>query len=153
MKKLLIGIISLSLFTACSNGTQKGNGAPIGVDTTKDAANAANAPKMKFDNNAFDFGKVNQGDKVTHEFKFTNVGKSPLIIKESFASCGCTTPEWPKSPVKPGDSGVIKVTFNSTGKSGLQDKQITVVGNTVPANTIVHLVGEVLEPTAKNTKK
>jgi hypothetical protein len=99
---------------------------------------------MKFEKESHDFGKIKTGDKVNYDFKFTNTGKSPLIISEAHATCGCTIPEWPKAPVKPGESGIIKVTFNSAGKTGLQDKQITVTANTVPAQTMVHLIGEVL---------
>jgi hypothetical protein len=135
MKKLVLGFIAISLFAAC-------NGSGTTATTT---ATPAGKAAIKFDNDAFDFGKINQGDKVTHEYKFTNNGQAPLIITDSYATCGCTKPEWPKAPVKPGESGVIKVTFSSAGKSGLQDKQITVVANTTPDRTVVHLVGEVLE--------
>jgi hypothetical protein len=142
MKKVLIAILALSILTACNNGSTK----PIaGAAFTKE-----NAPVIKFDSGAYDFGKIKTGDKVTHEYKFVNTGKSPLIISDSYATCGCTKPEWPHTPIKPGDSGVVKVTFSSEGKSGLQDKQITIVANTLPANTVVHLVGEVSE---KATKK
>jgi len=137
MKKIFLGIISLSLLVACNSNTAK---------TNSTAANALNAPVIKFEGDVFDFGKINPGDKVTHQYKFVNKGQSPLIITDSYASCGCTKPEWPHTPIKPGASGVINVTFDSAGKSGLQDKQITVVANTVPANTVVHLIGEVLEP-------
>src|SRR5689334_6348391 len=55
-----------------------------------------------------DFGKIKLGVPVTHEFKFTNTGKTPLIITNVQASCGCTTPSWTKDPVPPGGSGYIK---------------------------------------------
>lgn len=119
------------------------------ASTTDSAAKTtiatANAPVMKFAEESHDFGKAKAGDKVTYEFAFTNAGKSPLIITDAHASCGCTTPEWPKEPVMPGQGGKIKVTFDSAGKSGLQDKQITVTANTNPARNIVHLIGEVIE--------
>jgi hypothetical protein len=143
MKKIFIGILAIGLLGACK-GTTTATTAATGAAVT-----AENAAKLKFDNDAFDFGKIKQGDKVTHEYKFVNEGKSPLIISDSYATCGCTKPEWPKTPIKPGDSGVIKVTFSSAGKSGLQDKQITIVANTLPTTTVVHLVGEVLESTKK----
>jgi len=98
---------------------------------------------IKFKELTYDFGKIKQGDKVTYDFKFTNTGKSPLIIKDAIASCGCTKPEWPTTPIKPGESGAIKVTFNSASKMGLQDKQITITANTNPAQNLVHLIGEV----------
>ena len=136
MKRILSGIIALTLFAAC-NGS--------GNTTATTGTAAAGKAAIKFENDAFDFGKINQGDKVTYEYKFNNEGSAPLIITDSYATCGCTKPEWPRNPVKPGESGIIKVTFSSEGKSGLQDKQITVVANTAPDKTVVHLVGEVIE--------
>ena len=98
---------------------------------------------IKFKETAHDFGKIKQNDKVNYDFKFTNTGKSPLIITDARASCGCTTPVWPRTPIKPSENSGIKVTFNSAAKMGLQDKQITITANTNPAQNIVHLIGEV----------
>ncbi|OOQ61041.1 DUF1573 domain-containing protein [Mucilaginibacter pedocola] len=139
MKKLIVcAMVAATLLSAaCGSSTQSGNAA------TAENAGATNAPVMKFEKDTHDFGKIKTGDKVTYEFKFTNTGKSPLIIQDAIATCGCTKPEWPKTPVQPGADGVVKVTFDSTGKSGLQDKQITVTANTNPAQTMVHLIGEV----------
>jgi len=128
-----------SVLMACNQ-----NGTTNTAATTTTTSNA-NAPVIKFEKESFDFGKIKQGDKVSYAYKFTNTGKSPLIIKSAIATCGCTTPEWkPKTPVLPGQGGVILVTFNSAGKTGLQDKQITVTANTNPAQSMVHLIGEVL---------
>jgi hypothetical protein len=138
MKKLfLITIVAGLLFTACKQPGQTATAADAGNTS------ATNAPVMKFDKDTHDFGKIKAGEKVTYEFKFTNTGKSPLIIKDAISTCGCTIPEWPKVPVQPGAGGAIKVVFSSVGKMGLQDKQITVTANTVPAQTMVHLIGEV----------
>ena len=125
--------------------------------TAQDGTNTANAntvtnsdaPAMKFENDVHDFGKIKEGDKVTYEFQFVNTGKSPLIITDATATCGCTKPEYNPAPVKPGDKGAIKVTFNSAGKNGMQDKMITITANTTPEQTMVHLTGEVLAPTTK----
>ncbi|HEX8019533.1 DUF1573 domain-containing protein [Mucilaginibacter sp.] len=142
MKKLFLSLVAAGmLFSACNSSTV-GNSSTTTADS---AASAANAPVAKFEKESHDFGKIKEGDKVSYDFKFTNTGKSPLIITSARATCGCTTPTWPKAPVKPGESGVISVTFNSAGKSGLQDKQITVTANTQPAETMVHLIGEVLK--------
>ena len=140
MKKLILGIFAVSALLAC-NQPAKTTDQGAGTTTTE---NAANAPVMKFEFDSHDFGKIKQGDKVTYEFKFTNTGKSPLIITNATATCGCTTPEWPHTPLQPGEGGSIKVTFNSAGKSGLQDKLITITANTNPAQSMVHLIGEVL---------
>lgn len=144
MKKLFLSFVAAGLLLSACNQSKTGSTAATTDSTATTTANAANAPVMKFEKESHDFGKIKTGDKVNYDFKFTNTGKSPLIISEAHATCGCTIPEWPKAPVKPGESGVIKVTFNSAGKNGLQDKQITVTANTVPAQTMVHLIGEVL---------
>jgi hypothetical protein len=128
------------LISACNQSNQaSGNAAATTVSN-------GNAPIMKFDKETYDFGKVKQGAKVTYDFKFTNIGKTPLIITDAQATCGCTKPEFPKTPVQPGGSAAIHVTFDSAAKTGLQDKMITVTANTNPAQNRVHLIGEVLLP-------
>jgi hypothetical protein len=139
MKKLILSLITASVLMACNQPAKTTTD-----QATATTANAANAPVMKFEFESHDFGKIKQGDKTSYQFKFTNTGKSPLIITNAVASCGCTTPDWPKTPLQPGESGKINVVFNSAGKSGLQDKLITITANTNPAQNMVHLIGEVL---------
>ncbi len=87
---------------------------------------------IRWESTAHDFGKVVQGKKVEHTFKFVNIGTASLIITNVEVSCGCTTPKgWPRDPIKPGDRGEIVVAFNSTSKYGLQHKMITVVSNAI----------------------
>ncbi|MEP6612632.1 MAG: DUF1573 domain-containing protein [Mucilaginibacter sp.] len=137
MKKLFSSLIAAGMLLTACNSNQ--NGASASTTT----ANAADAPVIKFEKDTRDFGKIKRGDKVTYDFKFTNTGKSPLIITDAVATCGCTKPEVPKAPIKPGETGNVHVTFDSAGKLGLQDKQITITANTNPAQTRVHLIGEV----------
>lgn len=145
MKKLFLSLIAASmLMVACNQSNQSGNTADNST-----TANAADAPVMKFDKDIHDFGKIKGGDKVTYDFKFTNTGKSPLIITDATATCGCTKPVWPTTPVKPGESAAINVTFNSAGKMGLQDKMITITANTKPAQSMVHLIGEIVPNVSK----
>ena len=139
MKKLFLVLMAVSMLMACNSNSSNQSANNAGSTT----AAAGEGPVMKFDKDTHDFGKIKSGDKVTWEFKFTNTGKSPLIVKDAIASCGCTKPEWPQTPIKPGESAAIKVTFNSLGKMGLQDKQITITANTNPAQNLVHLIGEV----------
>ena len=158
MKKLVLSVIAAGMLLAACNQTTKtdktadssaAQPAAAGASATPAGATvsavATNGAVMNFDKSSFDFGKIKTGDKVSYNFKFTNTGKSPLIITSAVASCGCTTPNWPKTPVAPGQSGQIAVVFNSLGKHGLQDKMITITANTNPAQNVVHLVGEVLE--------
>ena len=145
MKKVFILAIAVLSFTACRNA----NNSTTDNSTTEVAGSgnktvvSADAPVIVFEREIFDFGKIAQGEKVNHEFKFKNTGKSPLIISNATATCGCTVPEFPKEPILPGKEGVIKVTFNSQGKEGMQDKVITLNSNANPATTSVHLVGDV----------
>ncbi len=85
--------------------------------------------KFKFEEESFDFGDIQQGDVVEHAFKFTNVGDAPLKISNIKASCGCTTPSWPREAIAPGAEGEILVKFNSRGKQGQQNKTVTISAN------------------------
>ncbi|HEX7367414.1 MAG TPA: DUF1573 domain-containing protein [Pelobium sp.] len=142
MKKILLGLIAIVLVSACNNTNIKNEAAG---DSSVVAVDPATAPVIKFEKEVYEFGKIKQGESVSYNFKFVNTGKSPLIIKEAYATCGCTVPEVSKDPIQPGASSVVKVTFNSKGKEGLQDKVVTLVGNTIPQNTEVHLIGEVIK--------
>jgi hypothetical protein len=153
MKKVFLGLLAAGMLAACNSNTAKTSAAAktdSAVSTTTASTNVAatDLPVMKFERETHDFGKIKSGDVVHFDFKFTNTGKSPLIITNATATCGCTKPEYPKTPVAPGASDVIKVTFNSTGKMGLQDKQVTVTANTNPAESRVHLIGDVTNPTS-----
>ncbi|HET8574278.1 MAG TPA: DUF1573 domain-containing protein [Edaphocola sp.] len=79
----------------------------------------------------YDFGTVKEGAKVEHDYVFKNVGDQPLQILRVDASCGCTTPEWPKRPIMPGKTEKIKVTFNSAGNVGKTIKEISIQSNAV----------------------
>jgi hypothetical protein len=152
MKKTVVTMLAaFALLSACHRQQPLGQtaGTETQVINAQSVAPDPNAPNLKFTEEKFDFGKINQGDSVKHEFAFTNTGKTPLVITDAIASCGCTKPDWPKTPIAPGANGVIKVTFHSAGKSGLQDKMITITANTVPPQTMVHLTGEVITPDAQ----
>jgi hypothetical protein len=100
--------------------------------------------KMSFDKLEHDFGTINEGDVVQHVFKFKNSGKAPLVITNASGTCGCTVPEWPKEPIAPGKSGEIKVSFNSLGKSGKEEKEVFVLANTIPNKTTLQIKSMVL---------
>ncbi|RYD52263.1 MAG: DUF1573 domain-containing protein [Sphingobacteriales bacterium] len=100
------------------------------VQTTETkAANPAKAPKFKFAEEVHDFGSVKEGPQAEHVFAFKNTGKSPLIIQNVSASCGCTTPEWSKEPIAPGKSGKITVRYNTQGRVGPIDKAVYIQSN------------------------
>jgi len=105
-----------------------------------------NLPIFQFEEEVFDFDSITQGEKISHSFKFRNIGKADLIITASNGSCGCTVAEYPKNPIAPGSEGKIDIVFNSEGKSGRQHKTVTVLANTNPASTVLTLTGGVIEP-------
>lgn len=107
-------------------------------------ADEKNKPEFNFDQEEFQFGTVKQGEAVTHEFTFVNVGAEPLIITEAHGSCGCTVPQYPKTPIKNGEKGSIKVTFNTAGKQGMQDKTVTITSNAKTSPKVIHVKGTVL---------
>lgn len=88
------------------------------------------APEIKFESLVHDFGTFpEESGKVSTEFVFTNSGDADLVLQKVRASCGCTTPDWTKTPVKPGEKGTIKVTYNASGRPGMFNKTITVTSN------------------------
>lgn len=91
----------------------------------------------------FEFGEVDEGDVIVHEFQFKNTGQVPLTILNARSSCGCTIPEWPKDQIAPGGTGVIKARFNTEGKQNIQRKAIYITANTYPNETKVLLKGKV----------
>lgn len=93
---------------------------------------------------AYDFGKIKEANgKVTCAFTVTNTGEMPLVITRVIASCGCTTPEFPKEPIAPGKTGDIKVTFDPTGRPGPFAKTISVYSNGKVGSYILTIRGEV----------
>lgn len=149
MKKLFLIAFCAAALCACQNN-QKTTEASANTAVANQEANAQNsaisdpdAPKVEVEKAVYEFGEIKQGEKVSYTFKFKNAGKTPLIITNATATCGCTQPEYPTEPIKPGDEGTIKVTFNSAGKEGLQDKVVTITSNANPAFEQLHLVGNV----------
>ena len=128
--KNIIKISFLAAFLAlgaCNNSSNEGDGTKL-IDSNK-------RPKITFAEQFWDFKNITEGEIVEHTFDFTNTGDGNLVISNVVASCGCTAPDWPKEPVKPGQKSSIKVKFNSTGKFADQSKDVTVQANTVPNET------------------
>ena len=99
---------------------------------------------MKFETDNHDFGNVAEGTMATHEFKFKNTGNQPIVIANVQASCGCTTPDWTKTPVLPGKSGIIKAMYSSAGRPGVFNKTVTVTSNATEASQVLSIKGSVL---------
>ncbi len=102
---------------------------------------------LKFKETVYDFGKIKQGVPVTHDFEFTNISAKPVVIENATATCGCTTPTWPLTPVGKGKSEIIKAGFNAAAP-GAFTKQITVKLAGIDIPTQLTIKGEVLSAEA-----
>lgn len=102
--------------------------------------NAASGAAFKFETEVLDYGTIENGSDGNRVFKFKNVGKEPLIITDAKGSCGCTTPEWPKEPIAPGASSVIKVHYD-TKRTGAFEKTVTLTSNAVESAKVIRIKG------------
>jgi hypothetical protein len=145
MKRISIFLVLIFGLFACNSNKQKGlNGDVINNPLTASGnTDPSKLPVITFDQTSHDFGKVIEGEKVTHSFKFKNTGKSDLVISNVIASCGCTVPTFPKDPIKPGNSDYINVQFDSKGRSGNFSKEVTIFANTIPNSTQIIIKGNI----------
>ena len=97
-------------------------------ESTTEKATDPNAAKFKFETKTVDYGTIEQGSERVRLLKFTNIGKSPLIISNVKGSCGCTVPSVPKEPIMPGKVGEISVNYD-TNRIGQFSKTITITSN------------------------
>lgn len=111
------------------------------------ATMAQKPAEIKFDKTSHNFGTFSEKDpKVTCVFTYTNVGEQPLVINQAMASCGCTVPEFTKTPVQPGEKGEVKVTYNGMGKfPGHFKKTVTVRTNGAVEMTRLYIEGDMTE--------
>ena len=104
-----------------------------------------NGAGIRFNNTKHDFGRFREeAGPQTYKFEFENTGSSDLLISRVTASCGCTSPEWTKHPVKPGDKGFVGVTFNPRNQPNKFRKTITVHTNARPAVNVLIIEGDVI---------
>ena len=110
----------------------------------------AQQPVITFEKTDHDFGKINEADgRVTTIFTFKNEGMAPLVLSNVRASCGCTTPTWTKTPIEPGQTGDITVTYNPNGRPGRFQKTITITSNASEPTKKLTIRGEVIPKTAQ----
>ena len=105
-----------------------------------------NAPEITFEKELIDMGTYEQYDDESSrcEFIFTNTGKEPLIIEKAKGSCGCTVPEWPKEPIAPGESAIMKINYDEK-RVGPYTKSITITSNAKTSPKIVKVKGKILK--------
>ena len=108
---------------------------------------------IEFEETEFDFGNIEEGEKITHVFKFRNISEIPLLITRAAGSCGCTIPYFPKDSIYPGEQSEIELEFNSKGKIGKQNKRVVIVANTNPSNIYLYLKGQVIESDSDNKEE
>jgi hypothetical protein len=110
------------------------------------AAPAANAPAkptgLTFKDDAYSFGDIEKGKPVTHEFSFKNTSKQTVLITGVKASCGCTAADYTKTPIKPGESGMVKATYNAANE-GAFTKTVTVTANDTETPKVLTIKGKV----------
>lgn len=151
MKKILLAMVAFSLLTLSGchkKPAEEGDFKVSDVHCPQTAKgmskkDADKLPVIEFETTTYDFGEVIQGERLTYSFKFKNTGKSNLIIFSSEATCGCTTSQPPKAPIRPGETGTIDVTFDSKSQEGQVTKRILVGANTYPSETILMIKANV----------
>ena len=132
------------MFTACNSAADRIESTP--ENTTNEASEGMmdELPSIAFEADFHDFGEISEGTVAEHVFTFTNEGDGPLIISNAQGSCGCTVPIWPRNPIAPGATGEIKVSFNSKGRAGKQDKRVTLTTNAVPQTKVLNITSTVI---------
>lgn len=115
----------------------------VGVCSLANAQQPMPTPEISFETVVHDFGNIKEGTLATYNFVFTNTGKAPLILSNVQASCGCTSPEWTKEPIMPGQKGTIKAVYNSYNRPGVFQKYITVKSNALTTEVQLTIKGTV----------
>lgn len=121
-------------------------------NAAKALAENPNAPVIEFEKVVHDYGEIDQHADGNCEFKFTNTGKEPLILSNVRSSCGCTVPVWPRQPILPGKSDVIKVKYD-TKRIGIINKSIQVYSNATEKTVVLKIKGKINAQTAKMPEK
>ena len=129
----------IALITAATVSAQSGYGFGDGLGSQPAKA------VVEWKKDHHDFGEVPQGTPVVYEFEFKNESLKPVVISNVKASCHCTTPDWPKQPVKPGETAVIKATYDAKAV-GKKNKKITVWMNDSKGEHFLYLKGKVVKP-------
>lgn len=103
-------------------------------------------PALTFEETKHNFGMIRQGEVVSHEFKYTNTGDAPLIITEAVVTCTCTKVDFPKQPIAKGETGIVKVTFESKSAIDRQERTVVLKSNAAKPETTLTIKCVVLKP-------
>ena len=142
MRNIVLGLFIALAVTACTSSSE--------TDTEQRRVDYAefidNPTEMAFESMDYEFGEVKEGTQVKYTYKFKNTGDQNLILINVKGSCGCTVPEeWPKNPIAPGETGEIKVVFDSQDRVGNVRKNVRVEANTNPSLNVLTLSGVVVK--------
>lgn len=146
--KRAIFVLALATVLFSCGGKKDGDlsGDLVKNSNSADGKQNVDLPVMTFESTEHDFGEIMEGEKVSYSFKFKNTGKADLIISNYSVTCGCTVPDYPRTPIKPGDEGLVTVSFNSTGKHGVQHKTVTLSTNCEPNSSVISIKALVKQP-------
>lgn len=140
MNRLIAALLFVCMLISCNIRNAKHKDDVQGMLT---GGGFTDSTSVQMIDSTYNFGSVNDGEKVEYSYRFRNTGKKSLIVSSAVASCGCTVPEKPEEPIKPGETGFLKVVFNSKGRVGPVHKEITVTSNAYPKFPVLQLTGEV----------
>lgn len=145
MKYISILLSGTLLFFACGSESASAEATDVvsGATAMDSASAVTGGPEIVFESEAFNFGKVKQGEEINHVFKFKNTGDQPLVV-EAKGSCGCTVPQVPTDPVAPGAVGELGVKVNTSNKRGQTSVTVYVTSNAKSGKKNLKIVGEVL---------
>ena len=136
--RLLPIVCCVALLLSCSSS-----------ETNRPSPSPGKTAALRLDEERYDFGKIVQGTVVEHVFKFTNAGDDTLVIDRVESTCGCTAAILSSSRIAPGESGEVKVTFDSHGKMGSISKPVLIHSNSLGAVHQVDVYGEIELPKEK----
>ena len=134
MKKIFTSILFIGILAFSAFSQEE-------INTNQDSQNM---PEIYFENTTHNYGEIEYNGNGICEFTFKNTGKEPLLLTNVKASCGCTTPTWPKEPIKKGKKGTIVVKYNTKLK-GPFTKTIRVYSNAKTNLVTLKITGTVVD--------
>ena len=141
LKKYILVLLVCSAIVSCDVRRKD----KIADDSeTQKALALKDSTTVQIIDSAYNFKTVTDGEKVMYSYRFKNIGTKPLVIVEATASCGCTVPQKPEKPILPGETGFIKIVFDSKGRVGEAHKSISVISNAKPEFPTLILTGNVV---------
>jgi Protein of unknown function (DUF1573). len=139
MRKIILIWALVAMF-----GSGCGDGTAVNSAGSAQKEKSTGTSELIFREYQHDFGKVSEGEKLSYTFIFNNKGTSDLIISSATTTCGCTVPKYDKKPIAPGANGNMEVVFDTSGRSGMQTKIITVKSNASVPVVLIKITAEVV---------